>query len=249
MSSSKLLAKSTAAELEKKQEEDGVDLAKSFDEVMLGLDAFIKSSIPSTDKKEALDEATIMKSIQDEAALKEQDARARREADEQKADEFAKSLRDNGDEGGTELDGEKVFADLKVALAKMLAKAIVSIREDMAAQFTQARDTQVLIAKSLSVNGKILKEAMHEVAVIGDQGRPRKSALSVFDKSMSGNGGNGNADSPQLDVGRVMKKALSLNEQKKISPNDVGVINHYVTGGHGIPSQFAHLFQESDVTQ
>ena len=254
----RLMAKSTAAEIEKKAEEDGLELSKAFDEVMSGLDSFVKSSVASkADTKETEKDAdkesdgAILKSLQDVADGKDaavDAARARQAEIDRKANELAKSLSDS-DDSVEELDGAKVFAELKQTMAKMVAKAITAIREDMTAQLGKMQDGQVLIAKSLSVNGKLLKEAMHEVAVIGEQPRGRKSALTMFDKAMSGNGGAGETKVPMINVKSVMAKALELNLAKKISPNDVSVINHYVTGGHGIPPQFVHMFPESDISQ
>ena len=59
---------------------------------------------------------------------------------------------------------------------------------------------------------------------------------------MSGNGGT--AAKPALDTRAIMAKAVQLNAEHKIMPSDVGVINHYVTGGMGIPDRYAHLFAE-----
>jgi len=254
----KLFAKSTAAELERETEKKAEDLQKSVNEVMSGLDDFIKASVSGKDETKGKEkekdkaEADLAKSIQD-LGKKETDDKVKK--DKETADELAKSLagKEAANAGDTtEMNAEEVIADFKRTIAGMVAKACVSIRESLIehvdAKVAEIRDGQVIVAKALLTNGKLMTETMHEVAAIGDQGRPRKSVLSLLDKSMSGNGGGAENQEARLDPQKVMAKALQLNREQTITPSDVNVINHHVMGGMPIPPKFSHLFKAEEIS-
>ncbi len=254
----KLMTKAAVADAEKAIQDAGDELAKSFEETMAGLEALIKGTTVDKDKEEkktAEDAEALAKSIQAKADKdkKDKDEKAAETAEEMAKSLHAEKVPDAGGKEVEQLDAAEVIAEFKSAMANMIAKAVVSVRESiighMDAKLAEVRDGQVALAKSQLVNGKILKEAMHEVAVIGEQPRQRKSMLTVLDKSLSGGGGGGNDATPVISVEKVMAKAIELNKNHVIMPADVGVINHYVTGGHGIPRQFAHLFPASEISQ
>lgn len=260
----KLMAKSTAAELQKAAEKDGEEMAKSFEETMLGLEAFIKGGGKKADKKveekvkdkkELDDQEALAKSLQ--AAEEKKGKEKKEDKGKESAEDLAKSLDMSKDKDGddlVELNGDEVMAEIKKSLAVMVAKAVVSVRdsiiEHLNSQMDETRESQLLMAKALHINGKILGEAMHEIVEIGGQPKGRKSALSVFEKAVSGNGGAENHDEKgiQLDGKKIMAKALELNKLGKITPTDVGIINHHVTGGLPIPSRYQEHFDLSQMT-
>lgn len=250
-----LMAKSTAVEQERETKKKADELAKSVDEVMTGLDEFIKASVAgvTTEAKEkekkALDDAALAKSLQESQAAE------KTKKDKETEAELAKSLagKEKPGEEAVELDGAEVIADFKKSMAHMIAKAVVSVRESLiehiTAELSKIRENQVLVAKALQVNGKLMHEVMHETVAIGDSGRPRKSMLTLLDKAMTGTGTTESGDAaPKLDGNKIMAKAMELNRLGKITPSDVSAINHYVQGGHPIPARFQQHFVLSELT-
>lgn len=160
-----------------------------------------------------------------------------------------KSIVPSHEENVQELDGIEVFRQLQSDIRSMIAKAVVSIKQDLRAhvdaRIAEMREADVIVAKALKVHGTMLGEAMSEMAAIGNQPKPRKSVLAVFDKSMSGNGGDKTVEQTERpNPEAIVAKAVSLSAQKKLTPQDVSLIAHYVRGGMAVPAQYAPLFAE-----
>lgn len=244
----RLMAKAVATVEEKDQSEldqqTSADLLKSFEEVMSELDTFVKSGKQAQEKKEEIIKEEKPSKVITKAKQAEEDEI---DEDELEAEDTLKKSVEAEDQGA--LDGIQVFKAFKKSIQKSIEKSVADLREALIGhideRLTEVLESQVVVAKALNLHGKLSKEMIRDIAAFGQTGRGRKSVLTLMDKAMSGNGGTATEETEEkkLDINAILTKAVDLSAQKKISPSDVAQINHYVTGGMGIPAQYKKFFE------
>lgn len=207
-------------------------LDQEFASVMGELDAFVKArSAAPTGAEQILSKAIDPPPGEDTGKPKlteEEEELARLEAEKDKTKPMVKAIEPPLD-GPQVVDGEEVIARFETLMTKsfgIIGKALGSMR-------SQNNEAVSVLAKALQVQGKALHALSEEVAALGAQGRPRKSVLSLVEKSVSGGGAPGQ-EKPDPDA--LMAKAVAASGQGRITPSDVGVVRMHLAQGLPIPS-------------
>lgn len=245
-----MFAKSTGAAI---QEEDGTQLEAEFSGAMQELDAFVKSNGESA---AILSKAKPMVSEEEEEEEEEAGEKPHDKDDEgmmAKAEErnlevtthgqtkkkktphahtMHKSVGDEEEEMQS-FDGEEIIAGFQKSLSKV-AKSVTALMDRVDQMQKENAKLTVMLAKAVKAEGNLIKAVAGEVSQIGQSARPRKSVLTVFEKSASG-AVPADESKSAFDGKAFLAKSVEAAGAGRISAVQVGEIRQMLSMNQTVP--------------
>lgn len=254
--SKQLFAKAVGSAGAVAEEETGESLSVAFSDSMKELDAFVKANADSSalmgkDKRgvasEDEDEDEDGEKPHDESG-EEEDLTKAQERDleltthgqtKKKGTPHARTMHKSVDEGEVqEIDGEEVIAGFQRALGKV-AKSVAAIASRMDVMQAENVSLTAMLAKAVMSEGALLKAVAGELSQIGQASRPRKSLLTVFEKSASGGVPAAASDKEAFDGAAFLAKAVAAAGAGRISPVQVGEVRQLLSANMPVPADLA----------
>lgn len=256
--SKEVFAKSVGAAA---QEEDGTQLGAEFSEAMQELDAFVKSN---GDSAALMSKAKPFESKEEDE--EEEEEMGEKPHDKDDEDMMAKAEERNmevtthgqtkkkktmhahtmhksveGDDDVQAMDGEEVIAGFHKSLAKV-AKSVSVIMASIEQMKEENSRLTLMLAKAVRAEGNLIKAVAGEVSQMGQMARPRKSVLTVFEKSASGSVPADETKSA-FDGKAFLVKSVEAAAAKRISPVQVGEIRQMLSMNQQVPEHLVKLVE------
>lgn len=258
--SKKLFTKAVGSEGAVAEEETGESLSVAFLDSMKELDAFVKANAgssalmgkdkrgdASTDEDEDEDnEKPHDESSEEEDLTKAQERNLEASTHGQtkkNGTPHARTMHKSVDEKEVqEIDGEEVIAGFQRALGKV-AKSVAAIASRMDVMQAENVSLTAMLAKAVMSEGALLKAVAGELSQIGQASRPRKSLLTVFEKSASGGAPVVDDGKPVFNGSEFLSKAVAAAGAGRISPVQVGEVRQLLTANMPVPEDLVRKIE------
>ena len=161
------------------------------------------------------------------------------EEEDDEYDEMAKALGVEPFE--IEVDGEKQKAYDGLSMLKAMSDRNSSTEASMLKAFEKSMETLKSMTETINKQDQMIKSLQQTVSAIGNQGTGRKAVLNVHEKPA----GEQMQKSEGLDGREVLQKALTAQQERKITGAEVSMIDSYIGKGQTPP---AHLLNKIGLT-
>lgn len=204
-------------------------LEKDYQDVMAGLQAFSKAVAE-------IKPENMLKSVDGDGGEKPKDKKPAVDPEDGPEKSDGKPMGKAVDTDHALLDGEEVIQDFK----QTLHKSIASVQASLGASNLKALEGVSMLCKAIEVQGRMIKALTEDVATLGNQGKVRKSVLTVHDRGTNPAGTQPVTDSCTRD--EFMAKAVDAN----LGGANVSMIRQYLNAlpdrpiADAVP---AHLYQ------